>query len=428
LSLLVIGSIAYVNPGVALLGAIGVAAIYWIFYRTIRSRVERNGRRQHELGAGRIAVVEQALLGIKYVQIARAQLPFARRFEALTRALSHHRADTQFLAYFPRYLLECAAGAALIVCAAFASRGASSGVWLAQLSFIGFAGFRLLPAIQQIYSAFVFIRASQPAVANIAAELGACVVPARELAPPAHQPLAQGVDLLGVSFRYSAQGPLVLDNASLHIAAGSVTGIVGASGCGKTTLIDLILGLLTPTEGRIVIDGAPLDAARVASWQASIGYVPQDITVLDATVRENIAFGVEAAAIDDARVREVATLAGAVGFIESLPGGFEAPLSGVGGGLSGGQRQRIAIARALYRDPALLVLDEATNALDAETEAAIIDAVMRNRGTRTLLIVAHGAAVIGACERVLELRQGVLASRPVGVPDAGGRAAEYSRG
>jgi HlyD family secretion protein len=412
LMLLVVISIALVNPMVAAAGVLAVAGCYLVFYGFIRRRVARHGQLQAQLSTARIALVQQALLGIRYLQVARAQPAFDRRFAALTRSLSHSIADTQFIGIFPKYVLECAAGATLIACAGWVGSRAGGGAMLAQLSFIGFAGLRLLPAFQQIYNAFVAIRSNHPAFENLAVELGSGTpVAERKESSAGKLALRRKIELVGVSFRYSSDTPLVLAGASLSIPAGVAVGIMGASGCGKTTLVDLVLGLLVPNAGHIEIDGAVLDANRVPAWQNSVGYVPQDVLILDATLRENIAFGVDPAEIDDARVRVAAHLAGASEFIEALSGGYDARMTGAGGGLSGGQRQRIGIARALYRQPTFLVLDEATNALDTDTEAAIIDAVVRNRGSRTLLVVAHDAAVINACDRVYELRDGKLHAR-----------------
>jgi HlyD family secretion protein len=423
LTLLVVVSIAIVNTTVAVVSVLAVAGSYFLFYRVIRRRIARNGRVHSQLGGERVAVVEQAFLSIKYLLIARAQPLFRRRLTAATRALSHAFADTQFIAQSPKYVLECVAGSALIACAAFASGGIVGGAWLAQLSFIGFAGFRLLPAVQQIYHGLVSIRANRHAIESLAAELDASTFVPRviEATQCSGKPAPlRSIELVGVRFRYSPDGPLVLDNATLRIAAGAAIGIVGASGCGKTTLVDLLLGLLNPVGGRIEIDGEALDPRRVPAWQQSIGYVPQEVMILDASVRENIAFGIDPGEIDDDRVRDVASQAGASEFIATLPGGYNARLSGVGASLSGGQRQRIGIARALYGKPSLLVLDEATNALDADTERAIIDTVVRNRGAMTILIVAHGAVVIDACDRVYEMRDGTLHER--NSPAASGRA------
>jgi len=410
LTLLVVASIAVVNFKVAVGGVLAIAGGYFLFYRVIRRRIGRHGRLQAELSAERFGVVEQAFLGIKYLLVAGAQKSFARRFNSVTHSLSHSFADTQFIGQLPRYLLECAAGAGLIACAAYVSGSSGSGVWLAQLSFIGFAGFRLLPAFQQMYHAFVIVRSNRAAIEDVAAQLALVpqvpeVARARHSSDPA---FLHDIELVRVSFRYSPAAPLVLDNASLRIPAGAAIGILGASGCGKTTLVDLVLGLLRPVAGRIEIDGAVLEPGGVPNWQQSIGYVPQDVLILHAPIRENIAFGVEPGEIDDARVHEAARQAGASEFIEALPGRYGARLTGVGGTLSGGQRQRLGIARALYHQPSLLVLDEATNSLDAATERAIIETVVRNRGAKTLLIVAHSAAVIDACDQVFELRDGAL--------------------
>lgn len=415
LTLLVVVSIAVVNLTVALTGVLAIAGSYFLVYRMMRRRVARNGRLQSKLGVERAAVVEQAFHGIKYLLVARAQDSFSTRLATATHSMSHTLADTQFIGQFPKYILECVAGAALIACAAFVSGGSGGGVWLAQLSFIGFAGFRLLPAFQQMYNAIVVVRAHRSAIENLVSQLeGGIHIPRveQQLPQSGKTRLLRSVELAGVSYRYSPESPLVLDNANLRIAAGAAIGIVGASGCGKTTLVDLILGLLVPSGGRIEIDGEELDPRHLAEWQRAIGYVPQGVMILDASVRENIAFGVDSGEIDDARVRVVAAQAGASEFIEALPGGYAARIAGMGGTLSGGQLQRIGIARALYREPSLLILDEATNSLDAETERAVIDTVVRNRGARTILIVAHGHAVIDACDRVYELRDGALHDRP----------------
>jgi ABC-type multidrug transport system fused ATPase/permease subunit len=412
LSLLVVVSIAIVNPMIAMLGVTTVAGSYLLFYRIMRQRVGRNGRLLPRLGAERTAVVEQALHGIKYLLIARAQNSFDKRFQSVTRTLSQSLADTNFIGQSPKYLLECVAGAALIASAALAAGGAVGGAWLAQLTFIGFAGFRLLPAGQQMYHAFVVIRANRATIENLASQLEHRSAARAEPAGTAARPMPfRSIGLSGVSFRYSPETPWVLADVSLRIDAGAAVGIVGPSGGGKTTLVDLLVGLMSPTSGRIEIDGETLDPQRVDAWQQGIGYVPQEVMILDATVRENIAFGVDPGEIDDERVRAAAKQAGAAAFIESLPGGFLARTSGLGGSLSGGQRQRLGIARALYRNPSLLVLDEATNSLDADTERAIVDTVVRNRGSRTLVIVAHGDSVIGACDRVYEMRNGRLHER-----------------
>lgn len=407
LTLLVVGLIAVVNPWVAIGGMIAAAAGYAFFYRLIRRRLTDNGRALTSLSARRTAVLAETFAGIKFVLLSGAQRAFERRFAEAARPLSAALADTHYLGLFPRYVLESAAGVALIACGVLLSQGASTTHWLAPLSFIGIAGFRLLPAFHQMYNGVVAIRGHWPALRALASQLrhresAPCAVEAQA---PASMPLRRTLELVNLSFRYP-QEPWVLTGVSLRIRAGSIVGIVGVSGSGKTTLVDVIVGLLTPEQGHIEIDGVVVDSSSTGAWRRSIGYVPQEIALLDASVSENIAFGVDVDAIDLARVRAVARQAGAHEFIEALPGGYSAPLSASSRSLSGGQRQRIGIARALYAQPSLLVFDEATRSLDPASEQVVVDALLAQRGVRTVLVVAHQGAVLEACDVVYELRQG----------------------
>jgi ABC-type multidrug transport system fused ATPase/permease subunit len=409
---LVVASVAIVSPLVALGGVVAVGAGYLLLYRAVRRRAANNGLRQGRFGAERHALASKALLGIKYLQISGAQAQFQRRFTTSSQALSEALADTQFLSQFPRPLLEFAAGCALVVCALIMSAGSPDGAWLARLTFIGFAGFRLLPACQQIFHACVVLRAQRSVLQGLAMQIGHSPSSAGAPTPASDSRLnLKTVELRDVSFRFAPDLPLVVENANLAISRGEAIAVVGASGSGKTTLIDLLLGLLQPVSGRLRVNEQDLSADRLAEWQRTIGYVPQEVVILDASVSENIAFGLEASAIDEARVREVLELAGAWEFVASLPDGTATRIAGGGAELSGGQRQRLGIARALYHDPALLVLDEATNALDAATERAIIAAVVRHRGPRAVVVVAHAAAAVEVCDRVYELNRGRLEER-----------------
>jgi HlyD family secretion protein len=227
-------------------GVLAVAGCYGLFFRLVRWRLSRHGAEVSRMGAERTAVAEQAFLGIKYLLIARAQKTFDQRFQAATRALSHSLAETNLIGQSPRYLLECVAGATLIACAAFVGGGATGSAWLAQLSFIAFAGFRLLPAAQQMYQASVVVRANRAVIDNLAAQLARRAT-LRDAEADAARPRAaplRAVELVDLGFRYSAETPWVLDGASLRIEAGAAIGIVGASGCGKTTVVDLLTGLL----------------------------------------------------------------------------------------------------------------------------------------------------------------------------------------
>jgi ABC-type multidrug transport system fused ATPase/permease subunit len=211
-----------------------------------------------------------------------------------------------------------------------------------------------------------------------------------------------------VSFRYHDSRPFLLKEVSLRIPARSTVALIGRSGAGKSTLADLLLGLLEPLEGAIVVDGRAIDGRRRRAWRESVGYVPQVINLLNASIAENIAFGQDAAQIDRRRVEEVAALANLHEFVARLPSGYDTVVGQRGVRLSGGQRQRVGIARALYRRPALLIFDEATNALDPETEAAVLEAIARLSGNATLLIIAHRSSALTGCDAVVTLEEGRL--------------------
>jgi ATP-binding cassette, subfamily B, bacterial PglK len=408
LAMLVVASIAWVDAVVALGGASVVAVTYLLLYRGLRPRVMRNARAQTRYGGERLLLAEQSLRGLKFLRVSGARAMFETRFDLAARALSRAYADTQFVGQFPRYLFECLAGIGLIACAALLAGDGQTEAWLVKLSFIGFAGFRLLSAMQQVYHAWINLRAQAPALRHLAAQLAGTIC---EVEAPAAVPRAplRSLVLERVSFHY--QGAQVLDAVTMHVAAGEAVGITGPSGGGKTTLLDLALGLSAPRRGRVLVDGLALDHSSVSAWQSRIGYVPQELMIFEGTVRENIAFGRETADIDDVRLRQAARLAGAAEFIEALPQGYDTQLPASGRVLSGGQRQRLGIARALYHDPVLLVFDEATNALDADSGRILVEAIVRNLGERALLLVAHAPEVLAACDRVYELREGCLRER-----------------
>jgi HlyD family secretion protein len=416
---LIVASIAVVNLLVSSLMLLFFVASYALVYGIARRPLLDNGRAQTQAGADRVAVVEQGLGAIKDLLVSHGQHTFERRFAAACDTISGVSARTQLIGQFPRYLLETVAGVSLIAAALLMSaRSGGIGPWLAELTFIGFASYRLLPAVQQSYFAIVTIRANRPAFDHIAGDLAAALATAapQEKAGDSSwraRP-ARALELFDVSFRYPLAQRRAADAVSLQVPAGAAIGFIGANGSGKTTVADLILGLLRPESGRIEVDGIALDEHNLPGWQTALGYVPQQVFLLDATVRENIAFGVRPEVVDDARLREAARLAGAQEFIDRLAHGFDERLGDRGARLSGGQRQLIGIARALYRNPSLLVLDEATSSLDPDAEQAVVAAVVRLRGTRTIIVIAHRPATVCACDCIHEFVDGrIVASGSV---------------
>jgi ABC-type bacteriocin/lantibiotic exporter with double-glycine peptidase domain len=265
--------------------------------------------------------------------------------------------------------------------------------------------------LQQSFSAVVQIRAGRPAFAAIEKDLqGARRTPAGAY-PQVQDRTWQGrprgeIRLHEVSFRYAPDRPEAVSGVSLVIPAGAVIGIMGPNGSGKTTLLDLICGLLTPQSGHVEVDGVRVQQANRAAWQCTIAYVPQQVFLFDATLAENIAFGVPAANIDRERLKGAVRLARLEECVANLPNGYEEMLGERGCRLSGGQRQRLAIARALYRGASLLILDEATSSLDTTAEGEIVETLHALRPNRTTLVIAHRAEALRHCDLVVELHNG----------------------
>jgi ATP-binding cassette subfamily B protein len=217
-----------------------------------------------------------------------------------------------------------------------------------------------------------------------------------------------GIAFQGVSFRYWPDGPDVLNDVQITIERGARVGIVGASGSGKSTLLDLIMGLLEPTRGKIVVDGEPLEGARRRAWQLALAHVPQDIFLADTSLAANIAFGVRPELLDMKKVEDAARRANLAEYIASCPQGYDTRVGERGVRLSGGQRQRVGIARAFYKGAQVLILDEATNALDDVTEQGILETLAAIDRDITILVVAHRASTLRYCDYVIEVCDGIV--------------------
>jgi HlyD family secretion protein len=294
-------------------------------------------------------------------------------------------------------------------------REQGAGPWLGQLTFVAFAAYRLLPTLQQAFSAVVRIRADRAGFALIASDLRqARTAPSLVAAESARPQVSwkgrprQEIRLSEVSFRYSADGPCTLESVSVRIPARAMVGLVGANGAGKTTLVDLISTLLIPTAGHVEVDGEVLNDTNRAAWRARIAYVPQSIFLLDSSIAQNIALGVTPEAIDRQRLEEAVRSAQLDEVIRRLPGGYDYKVGERGVGLSGGQRQRLGIARALYRDASVLLLDEATNALDGLTEQELMATLGNLRGRYTIVLIAHRFSTVRHCDMIFELAGGKI--------------------
>ena len=409
-------SIVFVNPIVAVGAIVGLGSSYAVIYMTARRRLLRNGQVEGRYHAERTQTVNESFVAIKEVTLAQARDFFVQRFAEQCRSVSQATCNTLVISQSPRYVLECITVSCLVGAALYLrSRTDPVGPWMAQLSFVAFAAYRLLPALQQAFSAIVKIRAERPAFASVGADLERARSDGRTTRIATSDQVWRGsprseIRLCEVSFRHEPNRPAAVSSVSLTIPAGAIVGLVGLNGSGKTTLLDLVSGLLVPHSGHIEVDGIHLNHANRAAWQSAVAYVPQHVFLFDATLAENIALGIPPARIDRERLEAAVRLARLTECVASLPNRYQELLGERGCRLSGGQRQRLAIARALYRDASLLILDEATSALDTTAEGEIVEMLDALRPNRTILMVAHRTGALRRCDLIFELDNGRIAS------------------
>jgi ATP-binding cassette, subfamily B, bacterial PglK len=403
-----------VQPVIAVSAAILLGGFYIITFRLLarkRREVDEN-LRTHLAGLFREA--HQMLGGIKPVKVHRAEEHFLARFAGHSEIIAKMNARVPIFGNSARYLVEPLAFGGLVVAVLLlAARGRDFSDILPNLGVMALAGYRLLPSLQLLYSQLTQVSSMRHAVDEVydefvAAETDGSIPPAitsDRVMPATPLRWNDAITLHEVSFRYPAAARPALNGISLIIAKNTSLGVIGPTGSGKSTLVDLLLGLYQPTAGEILIDGQRLIPALVPAWQAAIGYVPQDIFLIDDTIARNVAFGLPDNEIDPTRLREACAIAQILDFIETeLPASFETIVGERGIRLSGGQRQRIGLARALYHRPSLLILDEATSALDMATEAKLLAALRSLAGKLTMVVAAHRLSTVTGCDQLIDLR------------------------
>jgi len=397
-----------INALAAAAGAVAVAAIYLGLGRLVRRRLARNSATLSATARERTRTVEEALGGIRDILLDRSQPQLEARFGAVDRAHRRAHAANLFISTAPRFVIEAAGIVALAAAAlALSLRPGGLVAALPVLGALALGAQRLLPLLQQAYHGWTQAAGNLQSLRDL---LDIVELPASARAPaaaPAGPAFERSLELRGVGYGHPG-GRFALRDVDLTIAAGEHVAIAGATGSGKSTLIDLVLGLLDPQSGEILIDGRPLGDEKVrAAWQAKLAHVPQAVYLADDTIAANIAFPRRAAELDPMRLEAALQGAQLEALVASLPDGLDTIVGERGVRLSGGQRQRIGLARALVRAPAVLILDEATSALDEATEAAVMRALAANPGL-TLLTVAHRASTLGAAGRVVWLEAGSL--------------------
>ena len=410
------GSLIALAPGLMLVIAALLTVFYLLVFRFTRGALRADGERYTTSYQRSLQVAQEGLGGIRDVLLDRSQPFFLEAYRALNRSGRLAGAAINIKAQVPRYLIE---GFAVILIVGLSLSLAVSGQGIErQLPLLGtlaLGAYRLLQPLQQCFAALSSLQANQASLHRLEPFLQA--KSAQQVFPasndPPSLPLAGAplLHLAQMSFRYNSTGPWVLRNLDLTIRPGERLAFVGSTGSGKSTTSDLILGLLAPSEGKLLVHGLDLHESPglVAAWQRRVAHVPQQIYLSDASFAANIAFGVPAEQIDPQRVRQAAEQARIAELIESNADGYAAVVGERGVRLSGGQRQRIGIARALYRKADLLVLDEATSALDNRTEAEVMEAIGSLDRNITVILIAHRLSTVKRCDRIVLLEQGRIA-------------------
>jgi ATP-binding cassette subfamily B protein len=357
----------------------------------------------------RMQVVQESLDGIRDVIIDGSQAMYLGEFAEIDARLAKARATTQFLDLAPRYIIEMVGMIVIAILAVVISaRNGGLAAALPVLGALALGAQRLLPLVQDVYRGWSSVQGQRSIFDQVVELLELPVHEVEEVSLDPF-PLRQAIKIEDVSFVYPTRSGAALDQVSLRIPSGTMVALVGATGSGKSTLVDVIMGLLQPQTGTILIDDVPLSVATQHRWHRSIAHVPQSIFLADASIGRNIALSLPGGPADHERVIDAARQAQLHDFIASLPGGYETYVGERGVRLSGGQRQRLGIARAIYKDAPVLILDEATSALDEATEAAVIGTLDKlRRDGRTIIIVAHRRSTIRHCDLVARLDHGQI--------------------
>lgn len=399
----------YLDPVLAVATALALGGAYSLIYLAVRRKLQVNGIKRLETNTQRYKVASEAFGGIKDVKILGRESVFVRDFEKASRAFAQFQADQQVISQLPRFLLEIIAfGGMLGVLLYLLSTEQTITQIIPLLGLYAFAGYRLMPAVRQIFVGTTSIRYNAHALEVLYSDISKTVPLVKNQPRGEKLPLQRAIRFKDVTFQYPEASRPTINAVSLEIQARTTVAFVGSTGCGKTTSIDLLLGLLMPQSGTVEVDDVDI-RDKLRAWQDNVGYVSQHIYLADDSIAANIAFGIPKDKIDFTAVKQAAEIAAIHDFIEGeLDEGYSTLVGERGVRLSGGQRQRIGIARALYNNPDLLVFDEATSALDNVTEDAILNSITRLSGEKTIIMIAHRLSTVRHCDQIFVMRAGNL--------------------
>ena len=399
-----------VNPTITFASIFILGGLYLLMYKFMRSYLMEIGISFTKVDSERYKLVKEVLSGIKNLKLNGNESEFVKQYSIPSKLHAKYATQNSLITQMPRYLVETISFSGIVgIIIYFIYQGERVDEVIPLISIFALASYRLAPALQQIYHSISQIKYTLPAINLLVTDIkDDHEILFKDLSDKDLLEYKSLLVLNNVSFKYLNSKKESLSNISVNIAPNTTVGIVGETGSGKTTLVDLILGLITPSSGSFSVDGVNLDKDNLALWQRNIGYVPQDIFLLDNTIARNIAFTAtdENIAIED--IKFVCRIAGISEFIEQLPEGYQAVVGERGSKLSGGQIQRIGIARALYKNPSVIVFDEATSALDNITEKIVMEAVNNLSHKKTIIMISHRLSSIRNCDIIHVMDKGSI--------------------
>ena len=408
-SIVIIILLILTNPKLALIASISLGGAYGLIFYFIRGFLNRIGKKRLESNQLRFMALSDAFGAIKEVKVGGLEKTYVKHFSDPGKIFALTRSSSQIISKLPRYFLEAIAfgGILLIILYMMVQTGSFNNA-LPILSLYVFAGYRLIPALQTIYSSITELAFVSPSLDKLHEDIKNLKL-FNENQDQGVLSFNKAITLKNIYYNYPNESRTALKDINLSIPAKTIVGLVGATGSGKTTTVDIILGLLETKKGTLEVDGKVITKQNSRAWQRSIGYVPQYIYLSDDTVSANIAFGVEPKDINQEAVERASKIANLHEFVrDELPKQYQTEVGERGIRLSGGQRQRIGIARALYHDPQVLILDEATNALDNITEKEVMDAVNNLNKHITIILIAHRLNTVKKCDKIYLLDKGEI--------------------
>lgn len=409
-SIMLILTIFFITPFATICMTVALILLLCIINVFIKPVLRRAGETNQLATAGMNKWILQSINGIKEIKISKKEAYFHDCFDKNGKIFVNAIRKNQLLNITPRFLMEAASmGTIFLVVAYMIYNGSKLGVVAPMLSAVAMAAIRLLPSVNRISGGIASVAYSEPMLDKLLETLEGIEVNYDSVSKSEKMrnelSLKNILDFKNVTYRYPEADSDVLNDATMHVRCGESVGIVGSSGAGKTTVIDIILGLLKPKQGEILVDGIDI-SNYIDNWYEQIGYIPQSIFMLDGSIRENVALGEEN--VSEELIWEVLEEASLFEFVKSLPNGINTQIGERGIRLSGGQRQRIGIARALYKNPSVLIFDEATSALDNETEASIMESIRSLHGKKTMIIIAHRLTTIESCDSIFRVENGKI--------------------